>query len=207
MKVLLINGSSHKNGSTFTALSEIAVTLNKENIETEIFQIGNPALRDCSGCGACRQIGKCVFDDDIVNDFIEKSKDFDGFVFGSPVYYAHPTGRILSFMDRAFFAGKNAFAFKPACAISVARRAGTIGSFDVLNKYFTINNMPVVSANYWNNVHGSNAEDVKQDLEGMQTMRVLAMNMSWLLKCIECGKQNSINPPEHEERIWTNFIR
>lgn len=207
MKVLLLNGSSHKNGSTFTALSEMSESLNKEGIETEIFQLGNLELRDCCGCNACRQTGKCVFDD-IVNEFIEKAKDFDGFVFGSPVYYAHPTGRILSFLDRAFYAGKTAFEYKPGCAIAVARRGGTTASFDVLNKYFTINNMPVVTANYWNNVHGAKSEDVKQDLEGLQTMRFLAQNMAWILKCIDCGKKNGITQPDKkEDKVWTNFIR
>lgn len=205
MKVLLVNGSSHKSGCTYTALSEIAKTLNSEGIETDIFQLGNPEIRDCCGCNACKTTGRCVFND-IVNYFIDKAKDFDGFVFGTPVYYAHPSGRLLSLLDRAFYAGKSAFEFKPAAALTSARRAGTTASFDVLNKYFTINNMPVVSANYWNNIHGHIAEDAIQDLEGLQTMRILARNMSWILKCIEIGKLNGINRPELEEKIVTNFI-
>lgn len=206
MKVLLLNGSAHEEGCTFTALSEIASSLNKEGIETEIFQLGNPALKDCSGCGACKKIGKCVIDD-VVNEFVEKARECDGFIFGTPVYYAHPSGRILSFLDRAFYSGKTAFQFKPACAISSARRAGTTASFDVLNKYFTVSNMPIVSAGYWNNIHGRVADDAKQDLEGLQVMRTLGRNMAWLLKCIELGKQNNINRPELEEKILTDFIR
>lgn len=206
MKVLLLNGSAHEGGCTFTALSEIANALNKEGIETEIFQLGNPALKDCSGCGACKKIDKCVIDD-VVNEFVEKARECDGFIFGTPVYYAHPSGRILSFLDRAFYSGKTAFQFKPACAISSARRAGTTASFDVLNKYFTVSNMPIVSAGYWNNIHGRVADDAKQDLEGLQVMRTLGRNMAWLLKCIELGKQNNINRPELEEKILTDFIR
>ena len=145
--------------------------------------------------------------DDVVNEFVEKARECDGFVFGTPVYYAHPSGRILSFLDRAFYSGKTAFQFKPACAISSARRAGTTASFDVLNKYFTVSNMPIVSAGYWNNIHGRVADDAKQDLEGLQVMRTLGRNMAWLLKCIELGKQNNINRPELEEKILTDFIR
>ena len=205
MKVLLLNGSAHKEGCTFTALSEIAKTLNEQGVETEIYQLGNVELKDCSGCGACRKLGKCVVND-IVNEFVEKARGFDGFVFGTPVYYAHPSGRILSFLDRAFYSGKSAFEFKPACAIASARRAGTTASFDVLNKYFTVSNMPVVSAGYWNNILGSVAEDAKKDLEGLQVMRTLGRNMAWLLKCIKLGKQNGIERPELEEQIRTNFI-
>lgn len=206
MKVLLVNGSSHKNGCTFTALSETAKTLNEEGIDTEIFQLGNPEIRDCCGCNACKEKGKCIFND-IVNEFIEKAKEADGFVFGTPVYYAHPSGRILSFLDRAFYAGGYAFAYKPGAAIASARRSGTTASFDVLNKYFTIANMPVISSNYWNNIHGHVAEDAKQDLEGLQTMRNLGRNMAWILKCIELGKSQGIGIPKQEERIYTHFIR
>jgi len=206
MKVLLVNGSSHRNGSTYTALEEVGIALRKEDIETEIFQLGNPEIRDCSGCGACRQIGKCVYDD-VVNVFVEKAREFDGFVFGTPVYYAHPSGRILSFLDRAFYSGSSAFAYKPAAAVTSARRSGTTASFDVLNKYFTINNMPIISSQYWNNIHGNNAEEAKQDLEGLQTMRVLGRNMAWILKCIDYGKKSGLTPPQSEEKLRTNFIR
>lgn len=206
MKVILVNGSAHKEGCTFTALNEVAKTLNENDIETEMFQLGNLELRDCCGCQACRKLGKCVFNDGMVNEFIEKAKSADGFIFGTPVYYAHPSGRILSFLDRVFYAGSSALAFKPGAAIASARRAGTTASFDVLNKYFTIVNMPIVSSRYWNNIHGYVAEDAKQDLEGLQVMRTLGRNMAWMLKCIELGKQNGIEHPPLEEQIYTNFI-
>ncbi len=209
MKVLLFNGSSNTHGCTYTALEEIASALQNNDIETEIIQIGKDAIRDCIGCGACRKIGgKCVFKDDIVNEVIEKAKTADGFIFGSPVYYAHPSGRLLSFMDRIFYAGGANFAFKPAAAIVSARRAGTTASLDAITKHFTINQMPVVSSNYWPMVHGAqnSPDDVKQDLEGLQIMRVLGNNMAWLLKCIEAGRQAGIDKPQAEERVWTNFI-
>ena len=208
MKVLLVNGSSRQNGCTYTALNEIAMTLNKENIETEIFFLGNEPVRDCVACGACSKLnGKCVYDNDVVNTLIEKARECDGFIFGSPVYYAHPSGRILSVLDRAFYAGKSAFVHKPGAAITSARRGGTTASFDVLNKYFTIAQMPVVSSTYWNMVHGSLPADVQKDEEGLQTMRNLALNMAWLLKCIAVGKENGIDAPMAESNYKTNFIR
>lgn len=207
MKVLLINGSSNQKGTTFAALQEVICTLEKEGIETEIQQIGNASLRDCCGCLGCKDSKRCVFDDDIVNEIIEKAESCDGFVFGSPVYFAHPTGRLLSLLDRVFYAGKYAFAYKPASAIAVARRAGTVASFDIINKYFTLNNMPVVTSQYWNNVFGKGPEDVKKDFEGLQTMRTMARNMAWLLKCIEAGKEKGILKPQNvEENVRTNFI-
>lgn len=210
MKVLLFNGSSNEHGCTYTALKESASALEKNGIETEIIQVGKNAIRDCIGCGACRKLGgKCVFKDDIVNEVIEKAKEADGFIFGSPVYYAHPSGRLLSFMDRVFYAGGTAFKFKPAAAIVSARRAGTTASLDAITKHFTINQMPVVSSNYWPMVHGAQntPDDVKQDIEGLQIMRVLGDNMSWILKCIEAGKQQGIVPPQNEDKVMTNFIR
>lgn len=208
MKVLLINGSCNAEGCTFTALCEIQNILKREGIETEIIQLGNNSYRDCTGCGGCRKngVGKCVFNDDIVNEIIEKAKNADGFIFGSPVYYAHPSGRLLSVMDRLFYAGGAAFAYKPAAAIVSARRAGTTASIDAITKHFTINNMPVVSSNYWNMVHGNTPEQVLQDKEGLQIMRILGHNIAWLLKCIDKGKQNGITP-EKEDKIMTNFIR
>ena len=207
MKVLLINGSPRPRGCTYTALNEVAKTLEQEGIETEIIQTGANAIRDCVGCGACKgNDNGCVFKDDIVNEVIEKAKSADGFVFGSPVYYAHPSGRILSLMDRLFYAGGKHFAFKPAAAIVSARRAGTTASIDAITKHFTINQMPVVSSNYWNMVHGNSPDDVMQDLEGLQIMRVLGTNMAWLLKCIEAGKNAGIEHPQTEKKIWTNFI-
>ena len=207
MKVLLINGSSRKE-CTYTALSKVAESLNEEGIETEIINLGGTSVRDCIGCGMCAKNGnaRCVFNDDIVNTIIEKAEESDGFIFGTPVYYAHPSGRILSVLDRAFYAGKKAFEFKPGASIISARRGGTVASFDVLNKYFTISQMPIVSSTYWNNVHGNNKEEVVQDLEGMQTMYNLGKNMSWILKCIEIGKQNNINQPVNTT-VKTNFIR
>ncbi len=208
MKVLLINGSSNKNGCTYTALSEAASVLEKEGIVCQIVQLGSKPVRDCIGCGRCAQLGgKCVFDDDIVNEVIEAAKDADGFIFGTPVYYAHPSGRILSVLDRVFYAGGRFFAHKPAAAVASARRAGTTASVDVLNKYFTISQMPVVASTYWNLVHGSKPEDVKQDMEGLQTMRNLAGNMAWLLKCIEAGKEKGIDAPVADKSSRTNFIR
>ena len=208
MKVLLINGSANKKGCTFTALTEVANILEKQGVTTEIIQIGNTPIRDCTGCLACKKLGnKCVYNDDIVNEVIEKAKDADGFIFGSPVYYAHPSGRILSLLDRAFYADKSAFAYKPGAAVVSARRAGTTASIDVLNKYFNLAQMPIVSSQYWNMVHGSKPEDVLQDAEGMQIMRTLGNNMAWIIKCIEAGKNTGIIRPEAEEPVRTNFIR
>lgn len=203
MKVLLINGSSNKNGCTFRALMEIENILKKEKIETEIIQLGSNPIRDCIGCRGCAQNGnKCVFNDDVVNEIIEKAKTSDGFIFGSPVYYAHPSGRLLCVLDRVFYAGGKFLAYKPGAAVVSARRAGTTAAIDVINKYFTINNMPVVSSQYWNMVHGTKAEDVEKDLEGLQTMRTIAKNLIWLLKSI---KQNPV--PTCEDKIKTNFIK
>ena len=208
MKVLLLNGSSHPHGCTDTALREVASALENAGIHTEILFLGNDPVRDCTACGACANIpGKCVFDDDIVNRIIEKAREADGFVFGTPVYYAHPSGRILSILDRVFYAGKSAFVHKPAAAIASARRAGTTASLDVLQKYFTISQMPVVSSTYWTMVHGKEPEDVLKDAEGLQTMRNLASNMAWMLRCIEAGKAMGIQPPQAESVARTNFIR
>ena len=206
MKVLMLNGSLHTAGNTFTALEEVGRQFSKEGIDYEIFQIGNSPLRDCSACGGCTENG-CVFTDDGVNEFIAKAKEADGFVFGTPVYYAHPSGRILSFLDRVFYSSSEAFAFKPGAAVAVARRAGCAASFDVLNKYFTISNMPVVGSSYWNVAFGRKPGETSMDNEGLQTMRNLAKNMSWLLKCIEKGKENGIELPKTERNFVTNFIR
>lgn len=206
MKVLLLNGSPRPNGCTYTALKEVAETLQKEGIETEIYQIGAKPVQDCIACGKCRELGKCVFND-AANELAEKAKSCDGFVFGSPVYYAHPTGQIQSLLDRAFYAGKAAFVHKPGAVVVSARRGGTAASFDVLNKYFTICQMPVVSSTYWNMVYGSKPEEVLRDEEGMQTMRNLGRNMAYLLKCIEAGKKAGIQPPATESQFRTNFIR
>ena len=206
MKVLLLNGSPHPHGCTFTALSEVAGALEKNGIETEIFQIGNQPISGCIACGKCRDTGKCVISDG-VNDFVEKAKSADGFVFGSPVYYASASGQISSFLDRAFYGKSAIFEGKPGAAVVSCRRAGSTASLDQLNKYFTISGMPVVSSRYWNMVHGNTPEEVVQDKEGMQVMRTLGNNMAWLLKCIEAGKAAGIEAPAAERKIKTNFIR
>jgi len=205
MKVLLVNGSSRKNGCTDAALREVERSLQEEQVETESVFIGNEPLSDCIACQSCRKTGRCVFND-IVNEIVEKAKTCDGFVFGSPVYYAHPSARLLAVMDRAFYSGGRHFAFKPAAAVLSARRAGTTASFDVINKYFTINSMPVVSSTYWNHVYGSQAADVAQDEEGLLTMYNIGKNMAWLLKCIAAGKAQNIEAPENK-KAQTNFIR
>lgn len=206
MKVLLVNGSPRAAGCTNTALEEVAKTLGEAGIETEIFWLGAKPVQDCIACGKCRELKKCVFDD-VVNMLIEKAKTADGFVFGSPVYYAHPSGRVQSALDRAFYAGKYAFAGKPGAAVVSARRGGTASSFDVINKYFGISSMPVVSSNYWNMVYGNTPDEVRRDEEGMQTMRNLGRNMAYLLKCIEAGKAAGIEAPAQEGAFKTNFIR
>ena len=210
MKVLLVNGSPHSQGCTYTALEEVAKTLNIEGIETEIFQIGIKPLSGCIDCQKCQELGRCVFSDR-VNEFLDIAKDADGFVFGSPVHYAAAGGAITSFLDRVFFAdllsGGQRFYLTPAAAIVSARRAGATATFDQLNKYFTISEMPVISSRYWNMVHGSTPDEVKKDLEGLQTMRILGRNMAWFLKCKEAGIKAGVAFPEREETILTNFIR
>lgn len=205
MKVLLVNGSPHEKGCTYTALKETANALEKNGVETEIFWIGRAAIGGCWGCAACRKLGKCV-QEDVVNEFAARAAEADGFVFGSPVHYASAGGAITSFMDRVFYSGGKNLAYKPAAAVVSCRRGGATATFDLLNKYFTINNMPVVSSNYWNQIHGNVAAEAEQDGEGLQTMRILGYNMAWLLKCIELGKQAGL-APETEEKIRTNFIR
>ena len=206
MKVLLINGSPHKDGCTFTALNEVAKTLEKNGIESEILYLGVKPIAGCIACGKCSQLGKC-FIDDKVNEILARCDEFDGVVIGSPVYYAGPSGQIRAFLDRLFYAGGRRFAGKPGAAVVSCRRGGATAAFDQLNKYFTISSMPIVSSQYWNQVHGAYAEQVLQDEEGMQTMRTLGNNMAWLLKCIQLGKENGITLPEREPPVWTNFVR
>lgn len=207
-KVLLVNGSSRQEGNTSVALAEVAVALEGHGIETETMWLGNKPVNDCIACGKCAELGgKCVIDNDMVNELIAKAAQADGFVFGTPVYYAHPSGRILCALDRAFYAGGVAFRHKPGAAVAVARRGGTTASFDVLNKYFTICEMPVVSSTYWNNVHGRLPGEAAQDAEGLQTMRNIGQNMAWLLKCIEAGKAAGIDAPVAERGQMTNYIR
>lgn len=205
MKVLLVNGSPHKNGCTHRALQEIQMQLKKEAIDSEIFWIGS-TVQGCIGCCQCQESGTCVFDD-ILKIFLEKAKDTDGFIFGSAVYYGSSTGSLSSFMDRLFFSGSSYLENKPAAAVVSCRRGGASEAFSQINMYFAMCNMPIVPSQYWNQVHGLKPTDVEKDLEGLQTMRTLALNMSWLLKCIEAGKSNGIPLPQREEPIATNFIR
>lgn len=206
MKALLINGSAHQKGCTYTALKEVAGILEQEGIETEFLWIGAKPVAGCIGCGSCRSTGRC-FVDDQVNQVVERLEELDGFVIGSPVYYAGPSGQLTAFLDRLFYAGGGRFRGKLGAAVVSCRRGGAATAFDRLNKYFTINSMPVVSSQYWNQVHGNTPEEVRQDLEGLQIMRTLGRNMAWLLKCIDLGRANGIQLPPQEERVATNFIR
>ncbi len=206
MKVILVNGSPHEKGCTFTALSEIAKVLSGEGIDTEIFNLSGEGISSCRACKACAKLGRCVIDDK-VNEFAALAKEADGFVFGSPVHFAAVSGLTKSFLDRAFYSAKGAFAFKPAACIVSARRAGTTAALDELNKYPLIAQMPLVGSKYWNMVHGNLAEEVNEDKEGMQTMRALARNMAWMLKLKEAGEKAGITPPKQEEDIRTNFVR
>lgn len=211
MKVLLFNGSPHKEGCTYTALKEIADTLKEEGIESEIYHVGNEAIASCRACRACANLGKCVINDK-VNEFVELMATCDGLIIGSPVHYASSSGATVAFLDRAFFSAFQSgrgeiFEHKPGSAIASARRAGTTATLDQLNKYFTITQMPIISGRYWNMVHGFTPDDVKQDLEGMQNMRILARNMAWHLKCKEVAEKNGIEMPKKEEVVFTHFIR
>ena len=209
MKVLLVNGSPHKDGCTNRALEEIKNTLQEEGISSDIFWIGVKPISGCIACKKCANLGKCYIDDK-VNLFVELAKDYDGFIFGSPVHYAAISGQMKSFMDRVFYSAsctkKDYFRYKPVSSIISARRAGTVCAYDEMNKYFGITEMPIISSRYWNMVHGLVKEDVEKDLEGLQTMRVLARNMAYFLKCIELGKQK-IALPKKEKTEFTNFIR
>lgn len=205
MNVILINGSPHANGCTFTALNEVAKTLNNEGIATEIIHVGNKAVRGCIACRKCKTTGKCVFDD-IVNEVAPKFKECDGIVIGSPVYFASANGTLVSFIDRLFYSMTADKSMKVGASVVSCRRGGNTATFDELNKYFTISNMPVVSSQYWNMVHGNTPEEVAQDAEGLQTMRMLGRNMAFLIKSIRLGKE-AYGLPEKEEHIFTNFIR
>lgn len=210
MKVLLVNGGPHKDGCTNAALEEVAHALNNEGIDTDIFWIGNQPIGGCIACGGCTQKGECVFDDK-VNEFLSIAGDYDGFVFGTPVHWAAASGAITSFLDRVFYAdfcgGGNRFLLKPAAAVTSARRAGTTATWDQLNKYFGLMQMPIVTSRYWNMVHGGKAEDIQQDAEGVQIMRILGKNMAWFLKCKEAGAKAGIPLPEQETIHFTNFVR
>ena len=207
MKVLLINGSPHEKGCTYTALWEVSRQLLRGGIESEIFWIGAKPIGGCTACGACKGKGKCVFGDkDGVNACIEKIQQSDAVVIGSPVYYAGPNGSLLSLLDRVFYAAGKTFALKPGAAVVSCRRGGASATFDRLNKYFTITSMPVVSSQYWNSVHGNTPEEVRRDEEGLQTMRTRADNLAWLLRCLQVA-EGQVEKPQQEPQIFTNFIR
>ena len=207
MKVLMLNGSPHPKGCTFTALSTVAAQLEKNGVETQMLQLGTKPIQCCIGCGKCKDTGHCVFNADHVNEAIDLLREADGFIVGSPVYYAGPNGGVCSFLDRMFYGKSLHYAFKPAAAVVSCRRGGASASFDRLNKYFTIARMPVVSSQYWNAVHGNTPEQVMQDKEGLQIMRTLGDNMAWLLKCIAAGKAAGVPTPTPEAWEPTNFIR
>lgn len=206
MKVLLINGSPKEFGCTYTALKEIATTLSECGVESEIFHVGAKPVVGCIGCASCRNTGKCVHNDG-VNELAARIDEFDGIVIGSPVHYAAASGAVTSFCDRLFYSAGAKLKHKPAAAIVSCRRGGATAAHDQLNKYFNINQMPIVSGTYWNMVHGNTPDEVVQDLEGMLNMRVIARNMAWLIKCIKAGKENGIDIPEQETPVRTNFIR
>lgn len=203
-KVILLNGSPHPHGCTMTALEEMMNVFKEENIETELIHIGNKAVRGCISCGGCSKLGKCVFDDDPVNEVAEKFGSADGLVVGSPVYYGSPNGTVLAFMDRLFYSTSYSKHMKVGAAVVSCRRGGNTASFDVLNKYFTISAMPVASSTYWNQVHGHTAEDVKKDLEGLQTMRNLARNMAFMIRAFALAKEAE-GYPLMERDVFTSF--
>lgn len=206
MNVLLVHGGATDQGTTALAVREIAGALEEEGIQARVIWLGNAPIRDCTACNRCEG-GHCVFDDDPVNRFIDEAKKADGFVFATPVYYAHAAGKVLSFMDRVFYAGSESLYGKPAAAVAVCRRAGAVQALQDIEKYFTINGMPVVSSTYWNLAYGLKGDEVKEDGEGMQTMRNLGRNMAWILKCIEAGKEKGIQLPVPEQGHHTNFMR
>lgn len=205
MKALLINGSPNVKGCTYTALDEVSKILNQEGIETEIINVGNKEIRGCIACRQCKTKGKCVFND-IVNEVAPKFNECDGIIIGSPVYYASANGTLVSFIDRLFYSMTADKTMKVGAAVVSCRRGGNTATFDEINKYFTISGMPVVSSQYWNMVHGNSPEEVRQDLEGMQTMRTLGKNMAFLMKSIQLGKEQ-FGLPEKEAHTFTNFIR
>ena len=210
MKVLLINGSPHKNGCTYTALCEVSKALNNNGIDTDIFWIGSKALSGCTACKFCVRNNRCVFNDS-VNEFLDIAGDYDGFIFGTPVHWGGAAGGITSFMDRAFYTDLNGngnrFHLKPAAAIISARRAGTTATWDQLNKYFGLMQMPIITSRYWNMVHGTTLDEVKQDLEGIQTMQVLGNNMAFFINCMNIATKMGLETPKPETFVFTSFIR
>ena len=206
MNVLMINGSPHEKGCTYTSLKEIAGELKKNGIHSSIVHIGKDGIRGCTACMGCVKTGYCVNKEDKVNECIDLLKKADGFIVGSPVYFAGPNASLCGFLDRMFYMKANPYAFKPGAAIVTSRRDGTSAAFDRLNKYFTFAQMPIVSSHYWNSLHGNKAEELSQDVEGLQMMRILGRNMSWLLKCIDKAK-SEVPYPELEARQKMSFIR
>jgi multimeric flavodoxin WrbA len=206
MNVLLINGSAHPHGSTHTALSVVADALREEGIDCVMKQIGHLPIRGCIACGKCSVSEPCVFNDDPVNECVGILKNAAGLIVGAPVYFAGPNATLCAFLDRLFYRKNGAYAYKPAAAVVSCRRGGASASFDRLNKYFTVSCMPIVSSAYWNSVHGNRSEETRQDLEGLQVMRVLGKNMAWMLKCLDAAK-DKVPHPEPEPKIFTNFIR
>ena len=210
MKVLLVNGSPHREGCTYTALCEAGDALNACGVETDVFWIGNRPLSGCIACHKCTELNRCVFHD-AVNDFLEIAGDYDGFLFGTPVHWGAASGGMTAFLDRAFYAdlngGGNRFYLKPAAAVISARRAGTTATWDQINKYFGLMQMPIITSRYWNMVHGTTPDEVRQDAEGMQTMRILVRNMAFFLRCKQIALQNGLPLPAQEPFQFTNFIR
>lgn len=207
MKVLMINGSPNANGCTYTALSHVAKALAAEGIDSEIVQIGKKPFGGCTGCRACRTLGKCAFDDGFIASLVEKMEAADALIVGSPVYFASVNGSLLGLLDRFFMTAGTSVRHKPAAAVVSARRAGTTAALDVLTKYFTYAEMPVVSSFYWNMVHGNRPEEVEEDIEGVQVMQRLGKNMAWLLRSIEAGRKEGIEPPSPEKRVSFNYVR
>ena len=205
LKVLLLNGSPNKEGCTYTALENVAIGLHEKGIETEMIQVGHLDIRGCIACGQCRTLGQCVFNDK-VNEVAKKFEEADGILVGSPVYYAAPNGTLVSFLNRLFYSTSFSKTMKVGAAVVSCRRGGASSTFDVLNKYFTISQMPIAPSRYWNSVHGNTREEVMQDLEGLFTMRTLGRNMAFLLEAIQNQKEKS-GLPEMEPRVATNFIR
>ena len=199
MKVLLVNGSPNRKGCTYVALKQIQDTLSEENIDSEIYHVGHKDIRGCIDCSKCSELGKCVYDDE-VNSFVEKAKEFDGYVFGGPVYYGTINPTLTNFMTRVFFSsffgGKRIFRLKPAAAVASARRAGTLTAIDTINRFFNWGEMPIISSTYWNVIYGSKVEEAMEDLEGLRTMTALAKNMAWFLKIKELSLKEGIPLPE-----------
>ena len=206
MKVLLLNGSPHAQGCTYTALNEVGATLKKHGIDTELVHVGTRPVAECIACGSCKGGAPCIFDDGM-NALAARLEEFDALVVGAPVYYAGPSAQICAFLDRLFYSAGGKLTGKPAAAVVSCRRGGASAAFDRLNKYFSINSMPIVTSQYWNQVHGNTPEEVLRDEEGLQTMRTLGENMAWLLRCIEAGKAAGVPAPVYEPKRPTNFIR